>query len=64
MDTGTLIVYIKKQMMFLKIFQRMFKLDLIDNSNNELHRPLPKGKYIKVIRFVKDKLGGKIMTNC
>ena len=42
----------------------MFKLDLIDNSNNELYRPLPKGKYIKVIRLVKDKLGGKIMTNC
>ena len=31
-------------------------------SYYELDRPLPKGKYKKVIRLMKDELGGKIMT--
>ena len=33
-----------------------------DTSNYELDRLLPKGKNKKVIRLMKDKLGGKIMT--
>ena len=33
----------------------------LDTSNYELGRPLPKGKYEKVIGLMKDELGGKIM---
>ena len=33
-----------------------------DTSNYELNRPLPKGKNKKVIGFMKDELGRKIMT--
>ena len=31
-------------------------------SNYEVNRPLPKGKNKKVIRLMKDELGGKIIT--
>ena len=42
----------------------MLKQDVetFDTSNYELERPLPKGKYIKVIGLMRDELGGKIMT--
>ena len=33
-----------------------------DTSNYECDRPLPKGKNKKAIRYMKDELGGKIMT--
>ena len=33
-----------------------------DTSNYEVDRPLPKGKNKKVIGFMKDELGGKVMT--
>ena len=33
-----------------------------DTSNYKLDRPLPKGKKKKVIRLIKNELGGKIMT--
>ena len=33
-----------------------------DTSNYEVNRPLPTGKNEKVIRLMKDELGGKIMT--
>ena len=33
-----------------------------DTSNYELDRPLPKGKYKKVIGLMKEELGRKIMT--
>ena len=33
-----------------------------DTSNYEINRPLPKGNNKKVIGLMKDKLGGKIMT--
>ena len=33
-----------------------------DTSNYEVNRPLPKGRNKKVIRSMKDELGGKIMT--
>ena len=37
-------------------------LKKFDTSNYEVNRPLPKEKNKKVIRLMKDKLGGKIMT--
>ena len=33
-----------------------------DASNKELDRSLPKGKNKKIIRLIKDDLGGKIIT--
>ena len=33
-----------------------------DTSDYEVNRPLPKGKNKKVIRLMKDELGGRIMT--
>ena len=33
-----------------------------DTLNYELERPLPRGKNEKVIGLMKDKLGGKIIT--
>ena len=33
-----------------------------NTSNYKLDRPLPKGKNKKVIEFMKDELGGKVMT--
>ena len=33
-----------------------------DTSNNELDRPLPKGKHKKVIELMKDELARKIIT--
>ena len=33
-----------------------------NTSNYEINRPLPTGKNKKVIGFMKDELGGKIMT--
>ena len=35
---------------------------IFDTSNYELDRPLPKIKNQKVIRLIKDELGGKIVT--
>ena len=32
-----------------------------DTSNYELDRPLPRGKYKKVIGLIKGELGGKVM---
>ena len=42
-------------MIFIKTLQKMLKED------NELDRPLPKGKNKKVLGLMKDGLGGKIM---
>ena len=46
-----------KQMIFIKTLQKMLKED------NELDRPLPKGKNKKVLGLMKDGLGGKIMKD-
>ena len=35
---------------------------MLDTSNYELERPLPKGTIKKVVGLVKYKLGGKFMT--
>ena len=37
-------------------------VEKIDTSNHETNRPLPTGKNKKVVGLMKDKLGGKIMT--
>ena len=46
-------------MIYMKILQKMMKLD--DASNFELARPLPKRKKEKIIGFIKDELEEKIM---
>ena len=47
-------------MIFTKTLQKMLKKK-IDTSSYEIDKPLPKGKNEKVIRLIKDQLGGKIM---
>ena len=47
-------------MIFLKIMQEMLKIDLILQLMNQTHRYQ---KEKKVIRLMKDELGGTIMAN-
>ena len=56
MDTDSFIVYINTGYIYSDTasFQ--------NTSNYELDRPLPKGKNKKVINFIKDELGGKIVN--
>ena len=54
------IVYIKTDNIYKDITEDVESR--FDTSNYELDRPLPKGKYKKVIGLMKDELGGKIMT--
>ena len=59
MDTDSFLVHIKT-----KDFYKNFANDVekrFDRSNYEMNRPLPTGKNKKVIRLIKDELGGKIM---
>ena len=48
-------------MIFTKTLQRDVETSF-DTSNYELDRRLPRGKILKVIGLMKDKLGQKIMT--
>ena len=60
MDTDGFIVYIKTDDIYkdtAKDVETRF-----DTSNDELDRPLAKGKNKKLIGLMKDELGGKIMT--
>ena len=60
MDTDSFIMNIKTQ-----DFYKDFSNDIekrFDRSNYEVDRPLPTGKNKKVIGLMKDKLGGKIVT--
>ena len=59
MDTDSFIFYVKTEDFYKDIADDEVKW--FDTSNYELDRPLPKGKNKKVIRFMKDELGGKIM---
>ena len=59
MDTDIFIVYIKAEDIYVGIVKNFEKR--FDTSNDELDRPLPKGKNEKVIELIKDELGGKIM---
>ena len=60
MDTDSFIVYIKTHDIYKGISKDV--KTRLDTSNNELDRPLPKGKNKKVIRLMKGESGGKIMT--
>ena len=57
----TALSLILKQKISMKILLIMLKKKF-DTSNYEINRPLPKGNNKKVIGLMKDKLGGKIMT--
>ena len=48
-------------MIFIKTLQKIFKTRF-DTSNYKLNRPLSRGINKKVIRLMKDELGGKIKT--
>ena len=50
-------VFMKIYIDFAKVVETRF-----DPLNYELERPLPRGKNKKVGELIKDKLGGKIMT--
>ena len=59
MDTDSFILYIKTEDFYKDIADDVEKR--FDISNDEVNRPLPRGKNKKVIRLMKDELGGKIM---
>ena len=59
MDTNSVIVHVKTGDIFKDIAENVETG--FDTLNYELDRPLPKGKNKKVIGFMKDELGGKIM---
>ena len=60
MDTDSFIMQIKTEDFYKDIVNDAEKR--FDTSNYEVNRPLPTGKNKKVTGLVKDKLGGKIMT--
>ena len=59
-DTESFIVYIKSKDIYLDI---AYHVEIrFDTSNYDLDRPLSKGKNKILIGLMKDKLGGKIVT--
>ena len=60
MDTDSFIIYIKTEDVYEDITEEVEKR--FDISNFEGDRPLPTKKNKKVIRLMKDELGGEIMT--
>ena len=60
MDIDSFIVDIKTQDVYEDIADDVEKR--FDTSNYEVNRPLPTRKNKKVIRLMKDELGGKIIT--
>ena len=60
MDTDSFIMNIKTKDFYKDIANDVEKI--IDTSNYEVNRPLSIGKNKKVIGLMKDKLGGKIIT--
>ena len=54
-----LIVYIKADDIYKEIGEHLEAI--FDNSNFELDRPLSKGKIERIIRLIKEELGGKTM---
>ena len=59
MDTGSFIIYIKTEDIYSDIAKNVETR--YDTSIYELNRLLPEGKTKKVIVFLKNELGGKIM---
>ena len=59
MGTGSFIVHVKTDDIYKDIAEDVKAR--FDTSNYELDGPLPKGKNKKVIRLMKDELGGQIM---
>ena len=59
MGTGSFIVHVKTDDIYKDIVEDVKAR--FDTSNYELDGPLPKGKNKKVIRLMKDELGGQIM---
>ena len=60
MDTDSFIVHVKTDDISEDIAKDAeIRLDSL--TNFEIDRPLPKGKYQKVIELIKDELGGQIM---
>ena len=60
MDTDSFIMYIKGEDFYKDIANDVEKR--FDTSNYQINRSLPTGRNKKVIRLMKDKLGGKVMT--
>ena len=60
MDTDSFIVNVKTDYIYKDIAENVGTR--FDTSNIELERPLPKGKYQKVIGLMNDELGGDVMT--
>ena len=60
MDTDSFIMNTKTEDFYKDIANDVEKRS--DTSNHEVNRPLPTGKNKKVIRLMKDQLGGKIIT--
>ena len=60
MDTESFIVNVKTDYIYKEIAENVETR--FDTSNVELERPLPKGKYQKVIGLMNDELGGDVMT--
>ena len=60
MDTDSFIMHIKTEDFYKDIADDVEKR--FDTSNYEVNRPLSTGKNKKVIRLMKDELGGKIMA--
>ena len=60
MDTDSFIVYIKTDDIYKDIAKDVETR--FDTSNYQLDRPLPRAKYEKVIRLMKDELDEQIMT--
>ena len=60
MDTDSFIMNIKTKEFYKNIDNDVEKR--FDTSNYEVNRPLPTGNNTKVIGLMKDKLGGKIIT--
>ena len=60
MDTDSFIVNVKTDYIYKDIAENVETR--FDASNIGLERPLPKGKYQKVIGLMNDELGGDVMT--